>query len=162
MGPHRSPGGVSPSPLWAPLVILVFFIIGTNQTLMLYPSRWQETGWSDVARLRTPLFFTPAWLIYLGGMVATRRWPTRATLPLSLIYAVLAVASVFLMFHAIDLMAGHGLRALVFPMGVGTSLLLFQLYSRIIGGERLRPLAFAGVCLILCGILALAASSFLH
>lgn len=139
---------------WLGLAATALVAVGLTQTLLSVPSHWAD--FSDPARLRVPVYLTAGaagfgLAIWLRGLRPSRRVWSYGT-----IWAVLAVASHTLCFRCLDLLAAVKLSALVFPGGVGVSLIAFAAYCHLARGERYAPVAKLGLGCCLAGVLLMA------
>ncbi len=141
---------------WLPVVLLAFCILGAAQTLFSVSSRWEADGWRDVANLRPAVALTAACLTHVAFSLLTRRRPGRETLRFALVYVVLALLAFKGLFLTLDRMAGVGLAGLVFPIGVGTLVTAFTLYSALWLREPFTRLTRIALAFALGGVLLLA------
>lgn len=152
--PDPSADNRESSRTWLMLSLGTLLAMGAAQVLMGYPSRWD--GFVDVARLRTPVTLTSAALFYTLVMLALRQRVSRMDLGLSFFWSLAALASYYALFLCLDKMAEHRLAGLVYPIGVGTCIVIFSLYSRVALSEPIGLRRGVGLGLTVTGITLLA------
>ncbi len=146
--------GATASGRWLGLAAGAVLAVGLTQTLLSVPSHWAD--FADPARLRVPVYLTAGALgfglaVWWRGLRPSRRLWSYGT-----VWAGLAVASHTLCFRCLDLLAEIKLTALVFPGGMGVSLIAFAAYCHLARGERYAPVAKLGLGCCLAGVLLMA------
>ncbi len=134
------------------LACLLFF--GTQQTLMSLPSRWSD--WTDSAFLRVPFIQWGAMLSYNTLMIIQRKKITIKVWRTALLLSGTMISSQLLLFRALDIFAQFSKTAIVFPMGIGVSMILFSLYSFIVIREKATTYHVLGMLIGTLGIVLVA------
>lgn len=138
--------------LIASLGCLLFF--GAQQTLMTVPSRW--SGWTDSAFLRVPFIQWGSMIGYNIVMIMRKKKITFKVWRLALLLSAAMIGSQLLLFKTLDIFADFSKAAIVFPMGIGVSMILFSLYSFIIIKEKATIQHVLGVTIGTIGIVLIA------
>lgn len=141
-------------PGWLPLVLITFTILGLAQTSFGVMSRWD--GWQDTAGIRSPVALTTSFLVHLMTSTVRRQRPRRSMFVPLIIWATGALGAYFLAFKSLDLLATYDLAAIVYPVGVATSMAVFCLYSVLFLGEKMSRRRLTGLLLALTGVVFLA------
>ena len=134
------------------LSCLLFF--GTQQTLMTLPSRWKN--WSDVAALRVPFIQIGAMIGYNLLLIFQQKKFNFKVWKLASILTFFMIGSQLLLFKTLDLFAASAKAAIVFPMGIGVSMILFSLYSFLIIKEKATMYHVLGISIGIAGIIFVA------
>ncbi len=71
-------------------------------------------------------------------------------------WAICALLAYLGVFRCLDIMARIGLTAIVFPIGVGTCIIVFLVYSHICLREPYTKTTIMGLCLAVIGIIFMA------
>lgn len=137
---------------WFLLSIANMLIGGTVQCLWLIPSHC----WADPMRLRAPLSMSVCALIHASVAVKLKATPSPRVWIAAAVWAILAGIFYMLLFPSIDHMASINMSSIVFPVSIGTCVLVFSLYSALIMKEDFKPLTILGLLMTFIGILLLA------
>ncbi len=123
---------------------------GVIQSLATVPSHWQ--GWEDNAHLRLPIYYFGVACGYVLVSLLLRRRPTWKVVPWALAMVIIAFVSLKLVFYSMDQLHIVQMVSMVYPIGTGTSITLFALYSLLIIREPARPLYVVAMCLGAVGV----------
>lgn len=134
---------------WIAMAFLAFVLIGVSQIFSMLPNRFEL---SPVAQtLRVPLMIAPG-LLWAVPVLCRRRPVERRILLFAAAYAVLVISGQFSVFRALDAMSRAGSVALVYPLAIGVSIILFFLYSRVVVKEKASVPMVAAVIALVSGI----------
>ena len=133
---------------------LAFLLLGLQQTLTLVPNRLSgisgaALGW------RVPLL-SLCGINWIGMALYRHEWAWREILPLAFLYGVLVAAGQWTLFLAVDCLSGAEAAGIAYPLAVGSSIVLFFLYTRVVRRERSGRLGMVGILLAVTGIFLLA------
>ncbi len=118
--------------LFFSLVCLIFF--GSQQVCMAIPSRW--TDWQDSMMLRVPFIQLSSVICYNTIMIIQRKKITLKVWRLAILLSCVMIMSQLLLFETLDTFAQFSKTSLVFPIGIGVSMIAFSLYSLLILKEK--------------------------
>ncbi|MCD4823014.1 MAG: hypothetical protein K8S55_00265, partial [Phycisphaerae bacterium] len=138
---------------WLLLAILTMLVLGASQTLMGVPSRW--ANWSNAAGLRMPIALTGTAVMHAFIMLVNRRKLTRRVIPYSAAWAVLTFLAFLGLFFCLDRMAESNRAGIAYPIGIGTNIFAFSVYSYLRLSETYTKTRIAGLCLIVMGIVVM-------
>ncbi len=136
---------------WFWQALIVFLLLGIQQSLTTLPSYWD--GWADTASLRTPVIFSGVFLGYLFFMIMLKQYPDKQTLKLSLYIIILSIPGQDLIFRGIDYLSKENMAAIAYPAAVGTTILTFVLYSLIFLREKTSKALIFGLLTALAGMI---------
>jgi drug/metabolite transporter (DMT)-like permease len=136
--------------LWFILTLIVFFILGVHQILMIIPLHWN--GWMDTANIRIPLFMTGVLMGYVLAMVKQKTIPRKKDLWFGTLVVPMGFPSLIFFFKGMDLLASTNLVSLAYPVAVGTTIIIFMTYSLFYLRERTPKVAIVGVFVGIAGI----------
>lgn len=151
---RRRDAGEAIDPRWLLMALSTLVLLGSAQALFSVPSHW--AGWTDAARLRTPVSLSAAATVHILVMIGTRQTLERRTMKLSVLWTALALAAYVILFRCLDLMSAVGLSGVVFPIGIGTCVVVFACYSRFRLKEEFGLSDIAGIALALAGMTLIA------
>ncbi|HBN82729.1 MAG TPA: hypothetical protein DDZ89_02695 [Clostridiales bacterium] len=152
---EKGPDKQSITNKWFLFMIIAFVLGGAELTLYTLPNRIE--GFEDIANLRPSI-------IQLGRLIMVLPFVVKNLKPKDLdkkIVVVSLTASVFhllvsvVQFKAMDYLAQDQLMGILYPVSLGTYILLFTAYSHIFRKEKLRPVAWFSMSAIFAGILFL-------
>jgi len=152
--PSDTGDGATPNRRWLLQALLALVFLGAQQTLSSIPSSWE--GWKDSAELRGPLILTAGALPLLFLVIRRRLWPERDAWWLAGLYAGLGIAGNLLLFAAMDSLRTEGRLALVFPLALGTCIVLVALCDIVLWKRRPCRFAWIGIALGTLGVILLA------
>lgn len=135
---------------WFWLSLLTFFVLGSAQSLSTIPSYWP--GWVDDANLRPPLMSAGFAIGYTAIMLSRKNRPTKETLKYSLLIICTSLPSYFASYASMDALSPFNKVSLVYPVGVGISIVGFVLYSLIILREHSTWSSRLGILFALTGL----------
>ena len=136
---------------WFPLTIFTFLILGIHQAISTVPGFWQN--WEDSANLRGALINTVFFMTYLIAMIFFGRLPTnRTVIKLGLLSGIIVFISPITLFGSMDLLAKENMLSMVYPLTVGTCIIMFVIYSILYLKEKLSFTILAGIAVGITGI----------
>ncbi len=136
--------------LWFWQALLVFILIGIQQSLTTLPSYWD--GWSDTADIRTPILFLGIFFTYLAFMAVQKQYPDRQTLKLSLYIILFSVPGQHALFMGIDHLNKVKMVAIAYPLAVGITILFFVFYSLFYLKEKTSKASILGIFVAMAGL----------
>ncbi|MCF7854143.1 MAG: DMT family transporter [Candidatus Pacebacteria bacterium] len=145
---------LSSDPAWFWFALLTLCVIGTSQVAAGIPSRWPD--WSDAANLRMPVFVTAGAFVHSTVLMARRMKVSGGAVKLALPWAGVAVVAYLILFKCLDWMGEYGLVGIVYPIGIGTCIVAFSLYSGLRLREKFTPAICVGLVLAVAGIALIA------
>lgn len=137
---------------WIFLSASAFLLIGISQIFSMVPSHWG--GWSDKGALRLPLLFAFSlvfWAAYF--FIKGGKFHCRATLLHSLAYTVFVISGQITLYKSLDLMAAAKMSSVVYPMSVGTCIMVVVVYSALALREKFGISGLLGILMTLLGII---------
>jgi len=137
---------------WFIFMIIAFILGGIELTIYTLPNRW--AGWTDVANIR-PALIQFGKLSILIPIISKKIKIQRKTILIALMSAVFNFLIVVIQFKAMDYLVKDQMLAVLYPVAIGTSILLFTAYSRFFRKEKLAPMANFSMVTILAGIILL-------
>lgn len=147
---HGGDGGRVPARRWLWPALLGFACLGAQQSLSTVPSYWR--GWEDAAHLRIPLTLTGSFLCYLTAALIARSRIDRRSLVLGLAVSAITLGSLFLFYRGLDALQAVHMVSLGYPIAVGTAIVTFAAYSRLVLRERSSPAGTVGLLVGLVGV----------
>ncbi len=139
---------------WLVIAITSLLFIGAQQTVMTLPSRWAE--WTDLARLRIPLIQAGALLGYNLIILFRKKRIDWTVWRMAILLALTFIVSQFILFKTLDRFAEISRAAIVFPVGIGVSMILFSLYSVAVIREKMTGYHLAGIVTGITGVILVA------
>ena len=139
---------------WLILAIATLLFIGAQQTVMTLPSRWVD--WTDAARLRVPLIQWGTLIGYNLIVFLQKKRIDWTVWRMAVLLALNIIVSQFILFETLDRFAKMSRAAIVFPVGIGVSMILFSLYSFFIIKEKTTWQHLAGMLAGTIGIIFVA------
>lgn len=112
---------------WQLYAIIAFFLLGTQQSLLILPSYNGVTP--DVLAWRVPVLMTWSTIINVGILCLGRTLPKKELLIPSLKLAAASLVSMVLLFRGLDMLAQEGMGSLAFAIMIAACILSFTLYS---------------------------------
>lgn len=134
---------------WFSLSVAIFFIFGISQTLSAMPSK---LGYEDSCGLRSALYLTGAALFWCPWFLRRKRRLNSAIFKLAFMNSLFALIAQAVIFGAMDILKPFGMVSIVFPLAIGTSILLFAFYSLFFIREKVRPAIIMGIVMSIAGI----------
>ncbi len=151
----RKNGGTGKTNLkWLGLAIANFLGYGLAQTAMSVPSHCE--GLNELAHLRTPLSALFCGLQQFGViLVIRRRSPEAGAVKIGLVYSLVYFAALIGIYAALDILSEYKISRIFWPLGSGTCIVAFTIYSHLVKKEHFSRLDFAGLAVIIIGLLLL-------
>lgn len=137
---------------WFLFMMFAFVLGGVELTLYTIPNRWE--GWADTANLR-PALIQVGRMVMLIPLLVKKIKPQKKTTVIALIAAVFNLLVVITQFKAMDYLVKDQMLAVLYPIAIGTYILLFSAYGTFYRKEKLRPIAWISMLAILSGIILL-------
>jgi drug/metabolite transporter (DMT)-like permease len=137
---------------WFILILTAFLLGGAELTLYTIPNRL--AGFEDPANLRPALIQVGRMVMFIP-ILAKKIKPQKKTAIISLIAAVFNVFVAVIQFMAMDYLAKDQMMAVLYPIGMGTYILLFTAYGFYYRKERLSTPAWLSMAAIVTGIVLL-------
>lgn len=139
---------------WFALALLAFLCLGLGQSFMTVPSHW--SNWTDTANLRLPVFYLGCAMTYGAVFIRRRSLPDRRTIRLAALLAANSIVGFVLFLTGLDMLKKGRLVSIGYPLGVGTCIVVFTLYSIFVLRERCTRRHVAGLLLGVIGIILIA------
>lgn len=139
---------------WLFFVFGALFLIGSSQAFQTVSSHW--ANWQDEGNLRVCFLATSGAIANTFWVALQRETITRKAIGYGAVWAVLAIFSYIILFHAIDILAREGMSGFVFPFSQATCMVGFALYSLLLLKERFSRSACYGLCCGVTGIIMMA------
>ncbi len=137
---------------WIALSISAFLLIGISQIFSILPSHW--SGWSDKGVLRVPLFSLFTFIFWTGYFFSKgSKVSFKATFIFSLLYALLVLSGQITLYKSLDLMESVKMSSIVYPLAVGTCIMMVVVYSALALKEKFGVAGILGVSMGLLGII---------
>ncbi len=137
------------APYWR-LVVGAFVLIGAGQCLRLLP------GYADFSEAtmtwRLPLMSPIGAVFWTAACAAKRIWKPRAGWKASIACATVVALGQVCFFAATDAADALRVTSLVAPVAIGTCILLFALWCRLVRREPMSPAGWLAVALDVAGI----------
>lgn len=128
-----------------------FALIGAQQVLTLIPNHLPGLP-AAALTWRVPLLS----LCGLGWFAAGYGWSWRKVWLSAVLYGILVAAGQWTLFCALDHLSAAGATAIAYPLAVGSSIILFFVYSQWFRKEKTGLFGVAGISLAALGIILLA------
>lgn len=137
---------------WIFFSISAFLLIGISQIFSIMPSQW--SNWSDKGALRVPLLSGLTFIFWIGYVfLKGEKISFKLTFLHSLIYALLVLSGQIFLYKSLDLMALAKISSLVYPLAVGTCIMVVVIYSALKLREQFGISGIAGILVSLLGII---------
>lgn len=140
--------------------VAAFVLIGVSQVLTLIPTATPGISAAGLS-WRVPLLSLGN-LFWAIPMIRRRERPGRRTLILAGCYGLIVACGQIALYKAIDRMGEAGQSGSVYPGAIGSCILLFAAYCRIVRKERKSPGQILGLILLCVGIALLMLQSDAH
>lgn len=140
---------------WFLYMILAFLVGGAELVFYTIPNRVE--GFQDVANIRPALIQIGRLIAVLPLVLKNLKFKdlNKKIALVSLTASVFHLLTAIVQFKALDFLAKDQLMGILYPISLGTDILLFTAYSFIIRKEKLRPIALFAMCTIFAGIIFL-------
>lgn len=135
---------------WLGLASANLWAYGLAQVCMGVPSHW--TGWSDVAHLRTPLSALFCGLQQWGILLWLGRRPEKRAVKTALLYSLIYLVALIGIYASLDILSRHGMSRIFWPLGSGTCIAAFTIYSHTVKKEHFSWLDLVGLSGIIIGL----------
>ena len=126
------------------------FLVRLHQILTIVPSHW--SGWSDVANIRIPLFITGILSGYILVLLKQKTFPSKKDAWFGTLLVPLGFPSLIFFYKGMDLLVKENLISMAYPLAVGTSIVVFMIYSLFYLRERTPKIAILGVFVGIVGL----------
>lgn len=131
---------------------LAFIFLGLQQSLSLCPSYVIPR---EALNLRVPLL-SVAGLLWIIEVVRKREKNWKQATGVATIYSILIFAGQWTMFKAIDSFSYCDNSNIAYPLAIGTSIVIFGIYSYTVRKEKLKLWGVIGMIFAIYGIILLA------
>ncbi len=136
---------------WLGLAVANLLGYGLAQVCMSVPSHWP--GWSDTAHLRTPLsalFCGLQQLLILRWLL--KRQPEKKAIGIALVYSLVYMAALIGIYAALDVLSHYRQSRIFWPLGSGSCIVIFTIYSHVVKKEYFSWLDMSGLAVIIAGL----------
>jgi len=147
-------GQASRSVLWLTVTGCSFACFGSGQSRRLLPSQWGDLG--ALGPLRVTVSLVASATLFLTLLALRRQRLSTDTLRHGIPISACMLVGQYTLYRAADDLAVHGLTGIVFPIGIGGSIIGFSLYSRFVAREEACAATWFGVGAGAVGIVLLA------
>ncbi|MBN2713777.1 MAG: hypothetical protein JXR97_15270 [Planctomycetes bacterium] len=142
---------------WFLFAAATMILLGISQAIVALPSRWEN--FSDSGNLRTPLTCFGSFIGMTMVKLGRRKNYSLDGIGLCACFAVLATLSYWLLFKAMDLLALVQMTGIAFPLGIGTCITAFSVYTWIVEKVPIAKREVFGVLCTVGGIALMSCSS---
>ena len=150
LGREKPEGGPARDAAFILLALASFVLLGVGQFIRLVPG---YSGFSpETMAWRLPLHALATAIFWVAACFARRTWRLRTAWRHAVPYGIVVALGEACFYLAADAADRLLLTSIVMPVSVGTCILLFALYCRLIRGERLSPGGWTAVALDIFGI----------
>jgi drug/metabolite transporter (DMT)-like permease len=149
LGKHEKNADSETPGTWFWFALLAFLMFGLSQSINSIPSLQQ---WPDPARLRPGCYTLGQCCFYVTWMWLRGSRFRRAETLLAVRYAIYGNVSMVLMYRAMDLLAAHQAAGMTLPVGVGTCIVVFALYSVLWLREKAGFFVIGGILVAVAGV----------
>ena len=127
-----------------------FLLIGLGQFLRIIPG---NIGFSEaVLSWRLPVSAPCGMIFWTCYSLATHSFVPGKVWKIALFYGIIVALGQICFFYAVDAADPLGITSIVYPVAVGTSILLFSIYCAVFRKEKFSLRGWFGVVLITSGI----------
>ena len=140
--------------LWLTVTGCSFACFGGGQSLRLLPSQWGDLG--PLGPLRVTVALVASATLFLTLLAVRKQRPTEDSFRYALPIAACMLSGQYTLYRAADELAVHGLTGIVFPIGIGGSIIGFALYSQLVAKEKTSAMTWFGVGTGAVGVVLLA------
>lgn len=127
-----------------------FLLVGIGQFLRIIPG---NAGFSEAAlSWRLPIAASCSMLFWMCYVLKAHSFVPGKIWKLALFYGMITYLGLIFFFAAVDAADPLGITSVVYPIAVGTSILLFSCYCVFFRREKFSKIAWGGVASIVTGI----------
>ena len=139
---------------WLGLAVANLLGYGLAQAAMSVPSHCE--GLNDLAHLRTPLSALFCGLQQLGIILIIRkRSPEISALKIGIAYSLVYFLALICIYAALDILSEYKISRVFWPLGSGTCIVAFTIYSHLVKKEHFSQVDILGLAVIVIGLLLL-------
>lgn len=138
---------------WLGLAFANLLAYGLAQVTMSVPSHCD--GLNDLAHLRTPMSALFCGLQQLAIILFLKRRPHSGAAGIGLIYSLVYFSALMGIYTTLDIMSKYNISSIFWPLGSGTCIVAFTIYSHVVKKEHFSQLDLAGLTMIIIGLLLL-------